>query len=79
MNSAAVACYFAVRKGRLVVLHPDELRADLRAAETQLTGFWREMRQGLHFLRDHRAVVLLGNGWALFLDAMIKIPTARPD
>jgi MFS family permease len=28
------------------------------------------MREGLHFLRDHRAVVLLGISWALFLGAM---------
>jgi MFS family permease len=64
-------CYFAVRKGRHVVLRPDELRADILAAETQLQRFWREMREGLYFLRDHRAVVLLGISWALFLGAMI--------
>jgi MFS family permease len=63
-------CYFAVRKGRHVVLRPQELRADLLAAETQLQRFWREMREGLHFLRDHRPVVLLGISWALFLAAM---------
>ena len=60
-------CYFAVRKGRHVVLRPEELRADILAAETQLQRFWREMREGVHFLRDHRPVVLLGISWALFL------------
>jgi MFS family permease len=64
-------CYFAVRKGRHVVLRPEELRADIIAAETQLQRFWREMREGLHFLRDHRPVILLGISWALFLGAMI--------
>src|ERR1700734_2082754 len=63
-------CYFAVRKGRHVVLRPEELRADIIAAETQFERFWREMREGLHFLRDHRPVVLLGISWALFLGAM---------
>lgn len=63
-------CYFAVRKGRHVVLRPAELRADILAAESQLKRFWLEMREGLHFLRDHRAVVLLGISWALFLGAM---------
>jgi MFS family permease len=63
-------CYFAVRKGRHVVMRRDELRADILAAETQFQRFWREMREGLHFLRDHRAVVLLGISWALFLGAM---------
>jgi MFS family permease len=63
-------CYFAVRKGRHVVLRPEQLRADLIAAESQLQRFWREMREGLHFLRDHRAAVMLGISWALFLGAM---------
>jgi MFS family permease len=63
-------CYFAVRKGRQVVLRPAELRADIVAAEGQLKRFWLEMREGLHFLRDHRAVVFLGISWALFLAAM---------
>jgi MFS family permease len=63
-------CYFAVRKGRHVVLRPEQLRADLLAAENQLQRFWRDMREGLHFLRDHRATVLLGISWALFLGAM---------
>jgi MFS family permease len=63
-------CYLAVRKGRHVVLRAEELRADILAAETQFQRFWREMREGLHFLRDHRAVMLLGISWALFLGAM---------
>jgi MFS family permease len=71
-------CYFAVRKGRHVVLRPAEIRADLAAAESQLERFWREMREGLHFLRDHRAVVLLGISWALFLGAMITGVVVNP-
>src|SRR5271156_7070064 len=63
-------CYFAVRKGRHVVLSPQQLRTDILAAETQFQRFWREMREGIHFLRDHRSVVLLGISWALFLGAM---------
>jgi MFS family permease len=72
------SCYFAVRKGRHVVLRPQELRADIIAAETQLERFWREMREGLHFLRDHRAVVLLGISWALFLGAMVTGTVVTP-
>src|SRR6202166_1510485 len=71
-------CYFAVRKGRHVVLRPGELRADILAAESQFERFWREMREGLHFLRDHRAVVLLGISWALFLGAMITGVVVTP-
>jgi MFS family permease len=71
-------CYFAVRKGRHVVMRPAELRADILAAESQLVQFWREIREGLHFLRDHRAVVLLGISWALFLGAMMTGGIVNP-
>lgn len=63
-------CYFAVRKGRHIVLRPAQLRADIVAAESQVQRFWREMGEGVGFLRNHRAVVLLGISWALFLGAM---------
>jgi MFS family permease len=71
-------CYFAVRKGRHVVLSPQELKADILAAESQFERFWREMREGLHFLRDHRAVILLGISWALFLGAMVTGVVVTP-
>jgi MFS family permease len=71
-------CYFAVRKGKHIVLRPEELKADLIAAETQWERFWREMREGLHFLRDHRAVVMLGISWAFFLGAMITGVVVTP-
>ncbi len=64
-------CYLAVRKGRHVVIRAEELRADIVAAESQFERFWREMRDGLRFLRDHRPVILLGISWALFLGAMV--------
>jgi len=71
-------CYFAVRKGHHVVIRPQELRADIVAAESQFERFWREMRDGLHFLRDHRAVILLGISWALFLGAMVTGVVVTP-
>jgi MFS family permease len=64
-------CYFAVRKGHHVVPRPAELRADIIAAETSVERFWRELRDGLHFLRDHPSVIFLGVSWALFLGAMM--------
>ena len=36
------------------------------------------MREGVHFLRDHHAVVLLGVSWALFLGAMITGVVVTP-
>jgi MFS family permease len=63
-------CYFLVRKGKHVVPRPTELRADIIAAEGQAQRFWREIKEGIHFLREHRHVSLLGVTWALFLGAM---------
>ncbi|HTW59516.1 MAG TPA: MFS transporter [Terriglobales bacterium] len=71
-------CYLAVRKGRHVVLRPEELRADILAAENQLQRFGRDLREALHFLRGQRAVVLLGISWALFLGAMMMGGIVNP-
>ncbi|HZE27988.1 MAG TPA: MFS transporter [Terriglobales bacterium] len=71
-------CYFAVRKGRQVVPRPAELRADIVAAETAERRFWRELWEGIEFLRDHRSVVLLGVSWALFLGAMLTGVVVTP-
>jgi MFS family permease len=71
-------CYFAVRKGKHIVMRPEEIKADLAAAETQLARFGREMKEGLHFLHDHRTVVMLGISWALFLGAMVTGVVVTP-
>src|SRR6266496_4151225 len=71
-------CYFAVRKGRHVVIRSQELRADIVAAENQLQRFWLDMREGLHFLRDHPAAIMLGISWALFLGAMLTGGVVTP-
>ena len=64
-------CYFAVRKGRHVVPRPAELRSDIIAAESAAERFWRELKEGIQFLRAHPKIVLLGTSWALFLGAMM--------
>jgi MFS family permease len=71
-------CYFAVRKGRHVVPRPAELHADIVAAETAVTRFAREMREGMQFLRGRRKLVLLGVSWALFLAAMLTGVVVTP-
>ena len=63
-------CYFAVRKGRHVVPRPAELHADI-VADSAFQKFFRELREGLQFLREHREIVMLGLSWALFLSAMM--------
>jgi hypothetical protein len=71
-------CYFAVRKGRHVVLPPAQLNADTVAAQTQLDHFWREMSEGLKFLREQPSLLLLGVSWALFLGAMVTGTVVTP-
>lgn len=71
-------CYFAVRRGRHVVPRPAEIHSDLIAADTALQRFWREMRDGIHFLRGNRPLVLLGLSWALFLGAMMTGVVVTP-
>src|SRR5215467_4049838 len=72
------ACYFAVRKGRHVVPRPAELHADIVAAESAVAKFFREMREGIAFLRDRREIVMLGVSWALFLSAMMTGVVVTP-
>ena len=71
-------CYFAVRKGRHVVPRPAELHNDIVAAESAVQKFFRELRDGIHFLRGHREIVLLGISWALFLSAMMTGVVVTP-
>jgi MFS family permease len=71
-------CYFAVRKGRHVVPRPAELHTDIIAAETAIEKFFREMREGIQFLRGHREIVMLGVSWALFLSAMMTGVVVTP-
>ena len=71
-------CYFAVRKGRHVVPRPAELHSDIVAAESAVQKFFRELRDGIHFLRGHREIVLLGISWALFLSAMMTGVVVTP-
>jgi MFS family permease len=71
-------CYFAVRKGRHVVPRPPELHNDIVAAEGAVQKFFRELRDGIHFLRGHREIVFLGLSWALFLSAMMTGVVVTP-
>jgi MFS family permease len=71
-------CYFAVRKGRHVVPRPAELHHDIVAAEGAVEKFFRELRDGIHFLRGRREIVMLGTSWALFLSAMMTGVVVTP-
>jgi MFS family permease len=64
------SCYFALRKGKHTVTTPAEVPAAAPAGESSWTRYWRELREGIGYLRGNRYVVLLGASWALFIGAM---------
>jgi len=70
------ACYFAVRKGRVVVERP----VDPAAASTggAVERFLADMREGLAFLRGRTYVLMLGISWSLFIAAMLAQGVVSP-
>ena len=63
------SCYFALRKGRHTVAAQQQLAA-AAPGESSWSRYWRELREGVDYLRGNRYVVLLGASWAMFIGAM---------
>jgi MFS family permease len=57
--AVSLACYFAVRKGKVTV-KPREASSN----------FVKELKDGVHYLRGKRDVILLGISWAIFVAGM---------
>jgi len=66
--AVSLACYFAVRKGKVTV-KPRELPAHV--AGDAWARYLHELREGVQYLRDKRYVVLLGISWAIFIASML--------
>jgi MFS family permease len=65
---ASFLCYFAVRKGRVVVA----LQAPTNERPAgAVARFVHELREGIGYLRGRPYVVLLGTSWSLFIAAML--------
>jgi MFS family permease len=58
--AVSLSCYFAVRKGK-VTIKPREASSD----------FVQELKDGIHYLRGKRDVILLGISWAVFIAGMM--------
>ena len=56
----SLSCYFAVRKGK-VTIKPRQASSN----------FVQELKDGLHYLRGKRDVILLGISWAIFIAGML--------
>ena len=65
-------CYFGVRQGRHVVKHPeDNFNMPEHVAGDALKRYFHEMRESFTFIRQRRAVILMGAAWSLFLAGML--------
>lgn len=62
-------CYFAVRKGRHVVLRETSIHPEAQAGGWR--QYWHELREGLQLVRDDRHILLIGLASALFTAAML--------
>jgi DHA3 family macrolide efflux protein-like MFS transporter len=70
------SCYLLVRKGRHVVKPQAKpaahhLAEELHAAETAVSRFWHELREGVHYILANRYLLLLGTSWFLFIGGMM--------
>src|SRR5262245_6208217 len=64
----SLACYFAVRKGKITV-KPRELPSHVN--RDAWSSYVHELREGFHYLRHKRDIVLLGISWAIFIAGML--------
>lgn len=66
----SIACVFQVRKGRVVVTHPEPKDASERPTKA-VAKYFHELREGYEYVAHHRPAMLLGIAWALFIAAMM--------
>ena len=66
--AVSLICYFAVRKGKVIV-KPRELPSHV--TRDAWARYLDELREGIHYLRHKRYIVLLGISWAIFIAGML--------
>src|SRR5437867_9696603 len=66
--AVSLICYFAVRKGKVTVT-PRELPSHV--TRDAWARYLDELREGIHYLRHKRYIVLLGISWAIFIASML--------
>src|SRR2546428_11569073 len=66
--AVSLICYFAVRKGKVTV-KPRE--APSHVGDDAWARYLHELREGVHYLRHKRYIVLLGISWAIFIAGML--------
>ncbi len=68
---ASIACVFHVRKGRVIVTHPESEQAAADHPTKAAARYLHELREGFNYVANHRRALLLGLAWALFIAAMM--------
>jgi len=66
----SIACVFQVRKGRVVVVHPEHDVSGERPTKA-MARYFHELRDGYEYVAHHRPALMLGIAWALFIAAMM--------
>jgi MFS family permease len=61
------ACYLFVRRGRHTVAVESEIKH-----ENELARFTHELREGIAYIRERPALLLVGTCWSLFLGGMLS-------
>lgn len=67
-------CYFAVRKGKHLVvqqLSPEEAAQAVVPPKDAVRRFFHELREGVQYIRSHNYLMLVGTALALFISAIL--------
>jgi Major Facilitator Superfamily len=67
-------CYFAVRKGKHLVvqqLSPEEAAQAVVPPTAAVRRFFHELREGVQYIASHKYLMLVGTALALFISAMM--------
>jgi MFS family permease len=64
----SLLCYFGVRKGKVTA---KQREVPSGVGEGSWERYLHELKEGLHYLRGKRHIVLLGITWALFIAGML--------
>ncbi len=67
----SIACIFQVRKGRVVVAHPESEQMAADRPTKAVARYFHELREGFNYVANHRRALMLGIAWALFIAAMM--------
>lgn len=66
--AVSLMCYFAVRKGKVTV---KQRELPSHVGEDAWSRYVHELKEGIHYLRGKREVILLGISWSIFIAGMM--------